>query len=77
MTIPRFTLGEKAIGDGPRSPKCFLGQIRAHKGVDKGSIRGQILKLVYGRDGWLFLGLHRVRSRLVMVPDPQNAFLVR
>ena len=29
VTIPRFKLGEKSIGDGPRSPKCFLGQIRA------------------------------------------------
>ena len=47
------------------------------KGPIRGQLGGQILKLVYGRDGWLFLGLNLVRSRLVMVSDPQNASLVR
>ena len=28
VAIPGFTLGEKSIGDGLRSPKCLLGQIR-------------------------------------------------
>ena len=28
VAIPRFTLGKKSIGDDPRSPKRFLGQIR-------------------------------------------------
>ena len=37
MAIPRFTSVEKSIGDGPISPKCFLGHIRALYRVDKGS----------------------------------------
>ena len=30
VAIPRFKLAKKSIGDGPRSPKCFVDQIRTH-----------------------------------------------
>ena len=62
---------------------CGLGHVRTRPDpywpLYKGSIRGQgsNFEVGYGQVGWLLLGLHWARSRLVMAPDPQNASLDR